>query len=77
MFNSLLHILFVAGNFIGRGQGTDYLAKANHGLTVFHKIIGIGHSIAVNVWPIRVFWVGPEIISFREKIVLTARTSWR
>lgn len=46
-------------------------------MAMLEEIIGIRHPIPLDVWPIRVLWIGPPVITLREKIMRSARAAIR
>ena len=51
--------------------------ERNHYLSVLVEICRIALSISIDVWPVRILWVRPEIIRLRKKVVRPTRTQWR
>src|SRR5262245_12404681 len=41
------------------------------------EVIRIRHSIALNVWAIRILWIGPPVVTLGEEVVKTSGTADR
>ena len=73
MLERLFRIFLFLFYQIRRSQGTHELAETDHRFSMGNKIIGITHSIPLNIRTIGAGRIFPPIISLRKKVMFSTR----
>ena len=68
-------VFAVVGDSIRAGEGGDMNTEADQRPAMLDKVVGIGQSILLDIRPIGIGRVGPEVIRLREEIMLAAGTA--
>src|SRR2546423_3125047 len=60
-----------------RGDQRRHLdAESHERAAMLDKVARVRHAVALKVRPIRIFRIGPPVISFREEVVQSTRAAW-
>src|SRR5207302_10125949 len=57
------------------GQRRNLYSQPDQRMAVCGEVVRIRHPIALDIRTIRVLWIGPPIVAFREVVVLAARAT--
>src|SRR5262245_32133391 len=69
MKTSMFRIAFVVGDQISSSERGHLQTQTHQGATMLDEILGIRHSVALNVWAIWILRIRPPVITLREKVM--------
>src|SRR5215510_5131097 len=69
MESRMFRIAFVVGDQISSSERRHLHTQTHQGAAMLDEILGIRHSIALNVWSIWILRIRPPVITLREKVM--------
>src|SRR6266550_3909864 len=76
MIGGVLCIAAVVRYLPRRRQGRHLHAQTHQCTAMIVEIVGVRHSVTLDVWTTRILWVRPPVVAFRKEIVSAAGASF-